>query len=172
MSSRLSKIRSVHTYVMPRTVYFGWICSNLTNASAISMMIFINEIYECIWLKKHCVMHLLSVSVSWWIKDTIELIKLIAHKGLIGDIMEITKETNILDQGLEKGLSWLCFFLYHITQTKSGMQQTFRFFNVLTWYLPWVLAFYIPYTTIDSLKHNKMLEPLGQVWQSGSILAA
>ena len=26
MSRRLSKIRSVHTYVMPRTVYFGWIC--------------------------------------------------------------------------------------------------------------------------------------------------
>ena len=26
MSSRLSKIRSVHTYVMLRTVYFGWIC--------------------------------------------------------------------------------------------------------------------------------------------------
>ena len=26
MSSRLSKIRSEHTYVMPRTVYFGWIC--------------------------------------------------------------------------------------------------------------------------------------------------
>ena len=26
MSSRLSKIRSIHTYVMPRTVYFGWIC--------------------------------------------------------------------------------------------------------------------------------------------------
>ena len=27
MSSRLSKIRSVHTYVMPWTVYFGWICT-------------------------------------------------------------------------------------------------------------------------------------------------
>ena len=27
MSSRLTKIRSVHTYVMLRTVYFGWICS-------------------------------------------------------------------------------------------------------------------------------------------------
>ena len=26
MNSRLSKIRSVHTYVMTRTVYFGWIC--------------------------------------------------------------------------------------------------------------------------------------------------
>ena len=26
MSSRLSKIRSLHTYVMLRTVYFGWIC--------------------------------------------------------------------------------------------------------------------------------------------------
>ena len=26
MSSRLLKIRSLHTYVMPRTVYFGWIC--------------------------------------------------------------------------------------------------------------------------------------------------
>ena len=26
MSSRLTKIRSVHTYVMLRTVYFGWIC--------------------------------------------------------------------------------------------------------------------------------------------------
>ena len=26
MSSRLSKICSVHTYVMIRTVYFGWIC--------------------------------------------------------------------------------------------------------------------------------------------------
>ena len=26
MSSRLSKIRSVHTYVMIWTVYFGWIC--------------------------------------------------------------------------------------------------------------------------------------------------
>ena len=26
MSSRLLKIRSVHTYVIPRTVYFGWIC--------------------------------------------------------------------------------------------------------------------------------------------------
>ena len=25
--SRLSKIRSVHTYVMARTVYFGWICT-------------------------------------------------------------------------------------------------------------------------------------------------
>jgi len=29
MSSRLSKIRSVHTYVIPRTVYFGWICSSI-----------------------------------------------------------------------------------------------------------------------------------------------
>ena len=27
MSSRLSKFRSVHTYVMLRTVYFGWICT-------------------------------------------------------------------------------------------------------------------------------------------------
>ena len=27
MSSRLLKIRWVHTYVMPRTVYFGWICT-------------------------------------------------------------------------------------------------------------------------------------------------
>ena len=27
MSSRLSKIRSVHKYVMARTVYFGWICT-------------------------------------------------------------------------------------------------------------------------------------------------
>ena len=26
MNSRLSKIRSVHKYAMPRTVYFGWIC--------------------------------------------------------------------------------------------------------------------------------------------------
>ena len=26
MSSRLSKIRPEHTYAMPRTVYFGWIC--------------------------------------------------------------------------------------------------------------------------------------------------
>ena len=26
MNGRLSKICSVHTYVMPRTVYFGWIC--------------------------------------------------------------------------------------------------------------------------------------------------
>ena len=26
MSGRLFKIRSVHTYVIPRTVYFGWIC--------------------------------------------------------------------------------------------------------------------------------------------------
>ena len=32
MSSQLSKIRSVHTmYVMPRTVYFGWICILLMN---------------------------------------------------------------------------------------------------------------------------------------------
>ena len=29
INSRLSKIRSVHTYVIPRTVYFGWICSVL-----------------------------------------------------------------------------------------------------------------------------------------------
>ena len=28
MSSRLSKIRSVHTHVMPRTIYFGWICTS------------------------------------------------------------------------------------------------------------------------------------------------
>ena len=27
MSSQLSKIRSVHMYVMSRTVYFGWICN-------------------------------------------------------------------------------------------------------------------------------------------------
>ena len=26
MNVRLSKIQSVHTYVIPRTVYFGWIC--------------------------------------------------------------------------------------------------------------------------------------------------
>ena len=30
MSSRLSKLRSVHMYVMPWTVYFGWICSTKT----------------------------------------------------------------------------------------------------------------------------------------------
>ena len=29
LSSRLSKIRLVHTYVMARTVYFGWICTYL-----------------------------------------------------------------------------------------------------------------------------------------------
>ena len=30
MNSRLSKVRSVHiTYVMPRTVYFGWICKRI-----------------------------------------------------------------------------------------------------------------------------------------------
>ena len=27
MNSRLTKIRSVHTYVIPRTDYFGWICT-------------------------------------------------------------------------------------------------------------------------------------------------
>ena len=27
MNGRLSKIRSVHTYVVPRTVYFDWICT-------------------------------------------------------------------------------------------------------------------------------------------------
>ena len=30
MNSRLSKIRSVHTYVMSRTVYFDWICNSWT----------------------------------------------------------------------------------------------------------------------------------------------
>ena len=30
MSSRLSKIHSVHTYAMPWTVYFGWICRSGT----------------------------------------------------------------------------------------------------------------------------------------------
>ena len=29
MNSRLSKIRSVHTYAMTRTVYFGWICTTV-----------------------------------------------------------------------------------------------------------------------------------------------
>ena len=29
INSRLSNIRSVHTYVIPRTVYFGWICTFL-----------------------------------------------------------------------------------------------------------------------------------------------
>ena len=27
MKGRLSKIRSLHTHVIPRTVYFGWICT-------------------------------------------------------------------------------------------------------------------------------------------------
>ena len=31
MSSRLWKIRSVHTYVMPQTVYFGWISNSNSN---------------------------------------------------------------------------------------------------------------------------------------------
>ena len=35
--SRLSKIHSVHTYVMPRTVYFGWICTYLKNFTWMSM---------------------------------------------------------------------------------------------------------------------------------------
>ena len=30
MNGRLSKIRSVHTYAISRTVYFGWICKSLT----------------------------------------------------------------------------------------------------------------------------------------------
>ena len=29
MNGRLSKIRSVHTYAMPRTVCFGWICTSI-----------------------------------------------------------------------------------------------------------------------------------------------
>ena len=37
MSSRLSKVRSVHTYVMHRTVYFGWICTYLKNFTWMSM---------------------------------------------------------------------------------------------------------------------------------------
>ena len=29
MNGRPSKLRSVHTYVMPRTVYFDWICKSI-----------------------------------------------------------------------------------------------------------------------------------------------
>ena len=37
MISRLSKNRSVHMYVMPRTVYFGWICSMLMHFSLLTL---------------------------------------------------------------------------------------------------------------------------------------
>ena len=39
MSSRLSKIRLVHTHVMARTVYFGWICMSNRMFSRLSIMI-------------------------------------------------------------------------------------------------------------------------------------
>ena len=62
MSSRLSKIGSVHTYVMLRTVYFGWICSSklhifLALTSLISVFTSLtyftraSKVLFCIWLK-------------------------------------------------------------------------------------------------------------------------
>ena len=42
MSSRLSIIRSLHTYGMPRTVYFGWIC-----IGAPTEVIFASRLMKC-----------------------------------------------------------------------------------------------------------------------------
>ena len=44
MSSRLSKIRSVHMYVMPWTVYFGWICISLTK-----FHVFLSRVHACLY---------------------------------------------------------------------------------------------------------------------------
>ena len=52
MSSRLSKIRSVHTYVMPRTVYFGWICTILPLQWRRKL---IHPYLESLWLE--CLIH-------------------------------------------------------------------------------------------------------------------
>ena len=65
MNSRLSKIRSVHTYFMPRTVYFGWICMSsvwlapfspysrwTTKSSPKRNHIFIGERAKNEWLRK------------------------------------------------------------------------------------------------------------------------
>ena len=70
MSSRLSKIRSVHTYVMPRTVYFGWICMWLVNHYLVLWKVF-RDITEGLFL-------LLFKNTFWtyyfrWIASTLWL---------------------------------------------------------------------------------------------------
>ena len=51
MSSRLSKIRSVHTYVMPRTVYFGWICNMVES----KFRDFASKLWQCQLIRLHSV---------------------------------------------------------------------------------------------------------------------
>ena len=47
VSSRLSKIRSVHTYIMPRTVYFGWICNSIFFKNIVNVL---PEIFIFSWI--------------------------------------------------------------------------------------------------------------------------
>ena len=44
LNSRLSKMRSLHTYVMPRTVNFGWICIKYINKSLALLDAVINSV--------------------------------------------------------------------------------------------------------------------------------
>ena len=71
MSSRLSKIRSVHTYVMPRTDYFGWICKLLKNSLLViglEKILMINDfrLFNCqkVWISKKIFSGLLGVETK------------------------------------------------------------------------------------------------------------
>ena len=72
MNGWLSKIRSVHTYVMPRRVYFGWICTAPSTNSDILMEL--NQTQE-----------LLKIKLKWlykrsvWVDETIHHWFLLPH---------------------------------------------------------------------------------------------
>ena len=73
MSSRLSKICSVHTYVMPRTVYFGWICTSRTKV--MKWIIFIDVSKSEALLKRCFVIFLKTKGQLLGILSALDLLK-------------------------------------------------------------------------------------------------
>ena len=79
MSSRLSKIRSVHTYVMPRTAYFAWICRLWQNDELIMLEIWIVAQIRAFFTKSFKSLILKAWSVSKIVKKTIQFSEFKIH---------------------------------------------------------------------------------------------
>ena len=129
MSSRLSKIRSVHTYAMPRTVYFGSICIQFSNF--FSKTLFIEQQPSDI-RSFHIILFAVTVLyLHFWIADT--LVRRNHKKHIEHMCIELQFLTNKPWKGNLKQFlkNWFVFMLIFIF---SFSKFLYLWFKVVEWH--------------------------------------
>ena len=117
MNGRLSKIRLVHTYVIPRTVYFDWICIQILTTSFVQ-----NSLY----LVTRCpnVDHCIEWRLAWSIGH-VEFDRFVMNSIIFDPVHEnVKKQIRALKVRLKRWLQkeiWNSFEMCLLHSTKAEL---------------------------------------------------